>query len=155
MTPGALFPHPEGGRFREAFRSAATVRDGSRAACTHIYFALSAGEVSRFHVVSSDEIWNLYRGAVRLWTWDERTPPVAVELTAAEDRFCHVVPAGVWQAAEPLCSSADGADEVLVGCTVAPGFDFADFSLLRVGTDAAAKLTAARPDLARLLAPAA
>ena len=154
MTPGALLPHPEGGRFREVFRSAATVRGGSRAALTHIYFALSAGEVSRFHRVRSDEVWNLYRGAVRLWTWDETAPPASVDLTAEADRFCHVVPAGVWQAAEPLPPS-DARGDVLAGCTVAPGFEFADFELLRAGTAAAGRLAELRPDLARLLAAAA
>ncbi|QDT14031.1 cupin domain-containing protein [Alienimonas californiensis] len=158
MTPADLLPHPEGGRYREVFRSARTlpvegVRGGERAACTHIYFHLAAGEVSRWHRVTSDEIWNLYRGALRLWVWEEGGDPEAVELSADENRYCHVVPAGVWQAAEPLPASG-GADEALVGCTVAPGFDFADFTMLHEGQPTADGLTAAAPDLARLLAPA-
>ena len=65
MKPVDLIEHPEGGRFREVFRSAATVTraDGDeRAALTHIYFSLNGDEVSRFHKVRSDEVWNLYRG---------------------------------------------------------------------------------------------
>ena len=152
MTPEPLAPHPEGGRFREAFRSERTVRGGARAACTHIYFHLAAGEVSRWHRVTSDEIWNLYRGGVRLWVWEEEGEPRSIDLTAEQNRFCHVVPAGVWQAAEPLGDSGDD-EGVLVGCTVAPGFDFADFTMLHVGDPTAGRLTALRPDLARLLAP--
>ncbi|MFH5803976.1 cupin domain-containing protein [Alienimonas sp. DA493] len=148
MTPADLLPHPEGGRYREVFRSADTVRGGERAACTHIYFHLAAGEVSRWHRVTSDEVWNLYRGALRLWLWEEGGEPEAVELSADENRFCCVVPAGVWQAAEPL------GEDALVGCTVAPGFDFADFAMLHENDPPAAPLTAAAPELARLLAPA-
>ena len=153
MRPHDLAPHPEGGRFREVFRSAATVRDGSRAACTHIYFHLAAGEVSRWHRVTGDEVWNLYRGGVRLWTWDESGEPVSTDLTAEGNRFCHVVPAGVWQAAEPLPTSRDDGG-ALVGCTVAPGFDFEDFRMLPEGEPTANRLAERRPDLARLLAPA-
>ena len=146
--PADLAPHPEGGRYQEVFRSEHTARGGSRAACTHIYFHLAAGEVSRWHRVQSDEIWNLYRGGVRLWVWEEAGEPRSIDLTAEQNRFCHVVPAGVWQAAEPL------GEQVLVGCTVAPGFDFADFTMLHVGDPAADGLSSLRPDLARLLAPA-
>ncbi|NNJ24926.1 cupin domain-containing protein [Alienimonas chondri] len=155
MTPADLAPHPEGGRFREVFRSARTLRGagpagGDRSACTHIYFHLAAGESSRWHRVTSDEVWNLYRGALRLWVWDEgeEDGPISIDLTADEGRFCHVVPAGVWQAAEPL------SGETLVGCTVAPGFDFADFTMLHEGDPAADRLSILHADLARLLAPA-
>ena len=80
MQPIDLIDHPEGGRFREVFRSAARVTTGageSRSALTHIYFELRRGEVSRFHRVRSDEVWNLYQGdGLRLITlgWQrERT----------------------------------------------------------------------------------
>ena len=149
LRPVDLAPHPEGGRFREVYRSAdrVTAAGGAdRAAVTHIYFELRDGEVSRFHRVSSDEVWNLYRGdGVRLFQWDGAGGPVeTVELSAAADTFCHVVPAGRWQAAEPT------GGPVLVGCTVAPGFEFADFELLRPGP-VADGLAAARPDLGRLV----
>jgi predicted cupin superfamily sugar epimerase len=124
-----LIEHPEGGRFHEVFRSPKTLSlaDGrDRSALTHIYFHLAAGEVSRFHRVEQDEVWNLYQGGpLRLWLIDEADPtPQSIFLSAADLKFCAVIPAGVWQAAEPLHG------EALVGCSVAPGFDFDDFSLL-------------------------
>lgn len=124
-----LTEHPEGGRFREIHRSETplSLPDGrTRPALTHIYFHLAPGEVSAFHRVEQEEVWNLYRGtALRLWLADETAHTVtSLTLSAAESRFCHVIPPGIWQAAEPM------EDEILVGCTVAPGFDFQDFSLL-------------------------
>ena len=129
MKPIDLIEHPEGGRFREVYRSAVSVSRGSgegRTALTHIYFSLDAGEKSRFHKVTSDEVWNLYSGAgLRLYEWDgSDTPPVMITLSAKENRYCHVIRAGYWQAAEPI----DGV--VLVGCSVAPGFEFEDFTLI-------------------------
>lgn len=129
MKPIDLTEHPEGGRFREVYRSPMTVTHPGgqlRAALTHIYFSLNPGEVSRFHKVTSDEVWNLYQGeGLRLHLWDgTQQPPVSVVLSADANRFCHVIPAGIWQAAEPL------SGPVLVGCSVAPGFDFSDFTLL-------------------------
>ncbi|MGE0547014.1 MAG: cupin domain-containing protein [Kofleriaceae bacterium] len=130
MTPRAqqwidelgLAPHPEGGFFRETFRSAqriATPR-GDRAASTAIYFLLPEASFSAFHRVSSDEVWHLYDGALQLHMIDDRGATL-VNLT--QQRPQAVVPAGVWQAARPLGSHA------LCGCTVAPGFEFADFEL--------------------------
>ena len=126
------------------YRSAAFVSTPaglSRTALTHIYFALAPGEVSRFHKVASDEVWNLYRGAgLRLYLWDGRhTPPLSVTLSSENNQFCYVVPANTWQAAEPV------SDEVLVGCTVAPGFDFADFTLLDSAAEDAKRLVATAP----------
>lgn len=124
-----LQPHPEGGRFREVFRSPNTVRTSggkSKSALTHIYFELDEGEKSRFHRVEQEEVWNLYRGkGLRLWVIDPETKRVSShELSQAANQFCFVIPAGHWQAAEPL----DG--KVLIGCSVAPGFEFEDFELL-------------------------
>jgi predicted cupin superfamily sugar epimerase len=151
MRPENLTAHPEGGRFREVHRSAAVVRtdDGrERSALTHIYFALAAGEVSRFHRVASDEVWNLYRGdGVVLLLWDGGTQvPLRIELSAASGEFCHVVPAGWWQAAAPL------GGEVLVGCSVGPGFDFADFTLLTSDRPEAARLRGHGAEFARFVA---
>jgi len=150
MKPIDLMEHPEGGRFREVFRSDATVTTAggdSRSALTHIYFSLSRGEVSRFHRVSSDEVWNLYRGeGIRLYIWDgSDSLPVCIELSKAGNTFCHVVPAGAWQAAEPI-----GAD-VLVGCSVGPGFEFDDFELIDPLSEEAALLQAADPSLSRFV----
>jgi hypothetical protein len=151
MDPIDLVEHPEGGRFREVFRSPRLVTSPlgrRRAALTHIYFSLQPGEVSRLHRVSADEVWNLYRGELRLFCWcGGDTPPERVVLSAAAARFCHVVPAGSWQAAEPL------AGEVLVGCSVAPGFSFADFELLHSGSETAGRIVGLEPAMARFLAP--
>nr|WP_319392373.1 cupin domain-containing protein [uncultured Desulfobacter sp.] len=147
LTPDDLVEHPEGGRYREVFRSDCTVSkdDGSgKPALTHIYFSLNANEVSRFHKVTSDEIWNLYQGeGIRLFLWDEtEAPPQCVTLSAKENCFCHVVPAGVWQAAAPI------SETVLVGCSVAPGFEFSDFTLMEHESEEAEKLVSSAPELA-------
>ncbi len=151
MQPIDLVEHPEGGRFREVFRSARAVtnpRGQSRAALTHIYFGLRRGEVSRLHRVSADEVWNLYRGELRLTCWrGDDGPPERILLSAAANRFCHVVPAGCWQAAEPL------VEDVLAGCSVAPGFTFDDFELMRRGTETARRIVGIEPGMARFLAP--
>lgn len=148
IKPTGLIEHQEGGRFREVFRSARVVttdRGEQRSALTHIYFALDPGEGSRFHKVDSDEVWNLYRGEeLRLYLWDgTANPPDVVTLSAEDNCFCHVVPAGTWQAAEPV------AGGVLVGCSVAPGFEFADFELIRPDSAEARLLIAFDPALAR------
>jgi uncharacterized protein len=150
ILPTGLQAHPEGGRFREVYRSARTVstRDGAtRSAMTHIYFSLGPGEVSTFHKVLSDEIWNLYQGSgLNLYLWDgSATPSRRITLSAAGNCFCHVVPAGVWQAAEPL------DDTVLVGCSVAPGFEFTDFHLMAAGSADAKRLIAVSPEMARFI----
>jgi predicted cupin superfamily sugar epimerase len=128
VTRLGLRPHPEGGWYRELHRSAQTVtRDGTtRAALTSIYFLLAAGQHGRWHVVASDEAWHhLVGDPLELLSWD----PVArvagrALLGPLQAEGCApfaLVPAGVWQAARPLGRHA------LVGCTVGPGFDFADF----------------------------
>ena len=127
--PAKMEKHPEGGAFREVFRSGqrvTTVDGRNRCAATHIYFSLESGEVSVFHRVSSDEIWNLYRGdGLTLYLLPQEGAQLEkIELSAKSCRYCHVVPAGWWQAAVPL------AGKVLVGCTVAPGFEFEDFEIM-------------------------
>ncbi len=129
MKPVELNAHPEGGRFQEVFKSDATVTTGSgqiRSALTHIYFSLNPGEVSRFHKVSSDEVWNLYQGnGIHLYIWDgSENPPSVMELSVRSNCFCHVVRAGHWQAAKPI------SDTILAGCSVAPGFEYSDFELI-------------------------
>ena len=116
-----LLPHPEGGFYRETFRSGLTLDlpDGRRrAASTAIHYLLPAGTWSTWHRVASDEVWHHYDGgALRLHLLGLGTRRLHRDEPQA------VVAAGVWQAAEP----EDGA--VLCGCTVAPGFDFADFEM--------------------------
>ena len=121
-----LKPHPEGGHFRETFRDARTDANG-RAASTAIYFLLAKGERSRWHRIDAAELWHYYAGA-----------PLVLEITdgsgavrrmklgpdiAAGERPQGIVPAGHWQAAESL------GEWTLVGCTVAPGFEFASFEV--------------------------
>lgn len=127
-----LVPHPEGGYFAEVHRSASSVQPlddrSSRHALTTIYFLLTAGDVSRWHRVRSDEVWHFYEGdPLHLWLADENFAQVRrVVLGPAEGdaRPVAVAPADSWQAAR-----STGAF-TLVGCTVGPGFEFADFELL-------------------------
>lgn len=131
-----LGPHPEGGWFRETYRSSVTFEpdgyDGPRAAATAIYYLLQPGEESRWHVVASDELWLWHRGGPLELSLggSEREPmrdPHAVVLGGDVDAGQQpqmLVPAGVWQRARPASDEA-----VLVTCVVAPGFDFADFRL--------------------------
>jgi predicted cupin superfamily sugar epimerase len=121
-----LKPHPEGGHFRETFRDD-RVKD-SRAHSTAIYFLLAAGERSHWHRVDAVEVWHYYAGApLRLEIAANRARPIeSITLgadLAAGQRPQAPVPAHAWQAARSL-----GA-WTLVGCTVAPGFDFAGFEL--------------------------
>jgi len=123
-----LAPHPEGGRFRETFRDAAAA--GARGASTAIYFLLRAGERSHWHRVDAVEVWHWHAGApLTLSIADaagRRDLALGVDLRAGE-RPQGIVPAGAWQAAE-----SRGA-WTLVGCTVAPAFDFAGFELAPPG----------------------
>ena len=149
-----LQPHPEGGYYREVFRSPQKVAPldarGARSALTTIDFLLARGQFSAWHRVASDEVWHLLEGGpLRLALMPpERDRIDAVELGVGASTITlrHVVPAGWWQAAEPL------ADFAYVGATVGPGFDFADFSF---GRDAVVEvrdaITRLRPELLRLL----
>lgn len=152
MKPIDLKEHPEGGQFHEVFRSAKTVfmQDGAvRSALTHIYFSLKPGEVSRFHKVASDEVWNLYQGiGVRLYIWEGTdTPPKCVSLSVDNNCFCYVIPAGIWQAAEPI------SEKVLLGCSVAPGFEFSDFALMDQNSEDAKKLISLAPEMGKYIIP--
>jgi len=122
-----LKPHPEGGYFRETFRDAGGAAS-TRAHSTAIYYLLARGERSHWHRVDATEVWHWYAGA-----------PLALEIAASGhgtserlllganltngERPQAIVPAHAWQAAESL------GDWTLVGCTVAPGFDFAGFEM--------------------------
>lgn len=126
----ALEPHPEGGHFRETFRDAAP--EGGRPASTLIYFLLRRGERSHWHKVDAAEAWHHYAGApLRLSTAPSDAGPVTHQMLGSDlgagERPQAVVPAHHWQAAESL-----GA-WTLAGCTVAPGFDFAGFTLAPPG----------------------
>ena len=120
-----LQPHPEGGYYRETFRDVPA--PGHRAASTAIYFLLKAGAPSRWHRVDAAEGWHFYAGApleLMIEQGGARSMHlVGNDLTAGERPQC-IVPAGAWQAAR-----SRGA-WTLVGCTVAPGFDFAHFEVI-------------------------
>jgi predicted cupin superfamily sugar epimerase len=120
-----LKPHPEGGHYRETFRD--SVANQGRAASTAIYFLLAAGEESRWHRIDSVEIWHWYGGAPLLLSVSvDGLELVRLRLgtdLAAGERPQAFVPGGAWQTAKSL-----GA-WTLVGCTVAPGFDFEKFEL--------------------------
>ena len=148
-----LQPHPEGGHFRETFRSAELVQPAdarpARSALTTIDFLLARGECSAWHRVRSDEVWHLLEGTpLRLWLMSPSLDAVeAVTLGRVDADGTaprHTVPAHWWQAAEPL------GDFAYVGATVGPGFDFADFDFLRDDAAASACLATLRPDLVRL-----
>lgn len=137
-----LTAHPEGGHFREIFRSSEHVKPldqrPTRVALTTIYFLLSAGEISRWHRVASDEVWHFYEGEpLELFISDPALAAIRRVVLGPLDRSAEpacVVPAHAWQAARPL-----GA-YTLAGCTVGPGFDFADFTMLRDDPAAEASL---------------
>ena len=124
-----LEPHPEGGWFRETFRDAAHTEGRSHG--TAIYYLLKAGEASHWHRVDAAEIWHWYAGealALKL-SHDGETSQInhlGPDLAAGAQPQL-IVPKGVWQAAEPLGAFT------LVGCTVAPGFDFAGFEMAPKG----------------------
>jgi uncharacterized protein len=124
-----LQAHPEGGHYRETFRDAAGGASG-RAYSTAIYFLLRAGEASRWHRVDAVEVWHWYAGAPLLLTVADTSGRRDVRLGAdlnAGERPQAVVPAYAWQQAQSL-----GA-WTLVGCTVAPAFEFAGFEMAPAG----------------------
>jgi predicted cupin superfamily sugar epimerase len=122
-----LAPHPEGGWYREVHRSALQITGprGPRAALTTIYYLLEHAQRSRWHVVDADEIWHFYEGApLELFTYDPATRHLTRTVLALSGNGgvpVGVVPAGVWQAARSL------GLYTLTGCSVGPGFEFADF----------------------------
>ncbi len=119
--------HPEGGWYRETWRHPRLVDTprGPRSLATSVSFLLLPGERSAWHRVASDELW-LWQGGgpIRLVLGGDGERPEPGEPVVLASGGQQLVPAGVWQAAEPA-----GGRAVLVGCVVSPGFDFADFSL--------------------------
>ncbi len=127
-----LAPHPEGGFYRESFRApAAGGADGERGASTAIYYLLRQGELSAWHRVDADEVWHHYAGApLELNLSPDGRQRSVVRLgpdLAAGERPQAVVPAGAWQSARSL------GEWTLVGCTVAPAFQFSGFEMAPPG----------------------
>ena len=132
-----LEPHPEGGWYRETYRAAETIPraglparfSGARPLATAIYFLLTADTFSALHRIRSDELWHFHAGGALTLHLVEpegayRRLRLGPDLAAGES-FQATVPAGCWFGAEVAAPGGFA----LVGCTVAPGFDFADFEL--------------------------
>lgn len=129
--------HPEGGYFAETYRSAERILhsalpsrfSGDRSFSTGIYFLLENHHFSAFHRIQADEMWHFYAGGpLNVYVIHEDGNLEIIKLGANPDNgevFQAVVPAGTWFGSKPAAES----DYSLVGCTVAPGFDFADFEL--------------------------
>lgn len=132
-----LRPHPEGGYYRETYRAQEVVApdglperyDGPRCWCTAILFLLPRGEISAFHRLRSDELWHYHAGArleICMLAQDGSLRSLALGPDASlGEQFQAVVPGGTWFAARTRGPQAWS----LVGCTVAPGFEFSDFEL--------------------------
>lgn len=133
-----LTPHPEGGYYAETYRSAESVSNealparfgGERSFSTGIYFLLESHHFSAFHRIKSDEMWHFYAGdALEIFVIEEVSRDLKVIRLGSNpdngETFQAVVPAGAWFGSRP----AKGSAYALVGCTVAPGFDFADFEM--------------------------
>lgn len=130
-------PHPEGGYFAETYRAAETIPQaalpqrfgGDRAFSTAIYFLLESHHISALHRIQADEVWHFYAGGtLEVFVIAPTGELSLIRLGNNPERgevFQAVVPAGCWFGSKP----ATGTDFSLVGCTVAPGFDFADFEM--------------------------
>jgi hypothetical protein len=136
-----LLPHPEGGFFRQTYAAAEQISkealperfEGSRSFSTAIYFLLPFGNFSAFHRIKSDEVWHFYEGcALHIHVihpnGDYECLKLGSDMINGES-YQLVVPANAWFASEPV---GDAGSFALVGCTVAPGFDFEDFELAEV-----------------------
>jgi predicted cupin superfamily sugar epimerase len=135
-----LKAHPEGGYFKEYYRSSETISQqalpvrfkGDRCFSTSIYFLLPYGSISRLHRIAADEIWHFYLGGplelLQLFPEGKIEKIVLGQDVEAGQMLQHVVPAGCWFGATPV----EGSTYSFVGCTVAPGFDFDDFEMADV-----------------------
>ena len=132
-----LAPHPEGGWFRQTYKSKEFIIaealperfGGTRVCSTAIYFLLGQGNFSAFHRIKSDECWHFYAGDPLLiyiieQNGELKTIPLGKDFGNGQS-FQYVVPANCWFAGRP----AAGSEYCFVGCTVSPGFEFEDFEL--------------------------
>lgn len=139
-----LQPHPEGGFFKETYRSPVTVispvSGQPRSASTAILFLVTTSNVSRMHRIASDEMWHFHNlgGSLTVVELDPETKRLTRTTLGADiasgERLQHLVKAGTWfgcysNPTAAATSSPPSSSYSLVGCTVAPGFDFADFEL--------------------------
>lgn len=144
-----LQTHPEGGWYSEIYRSQQIVISGtqSRSAMTSIYFLLAEEQVSRWHCVDADEAWHFYEGSTLelLVSRPDFSRIEIISLGEVRDnkKPIHIVPAGWWQAARST------GEYSLVGCTVAPGFEFSGFRFLN--EEEKRVMSGLRPDTSRFL----
>jgi uncharacterized protein len=134
-----MLPHPEGGYYKETYRSAEWIHqyglpdrfDGNRYFGTAIYFLLDQGNYSAFHRIKSDETWHFYAGqTLEIFVLHDNGELQIIQLgnqIQKGETFQATVPAGAWFASRPAANTSFS----LVGCTVAPGFDFEDFELAK------------------------
>lgn len=134
-----LQPHPEGGWYKETYRSHETIPatalpgrfSGERNFSTAIYFLLEQGNFSAFHKIKSDECWHFYAGyTLNVYVLHNDGQLEIIKLgndIAKGELFQYVVPANCWFASRP----AAGSEFCFVGCTVSPGFDFTDFEMAK------------------------
>ena len=134
-----LIPHPDGGYYKEAYRSLEAIPQtglperfiGERFFSTAIYFLITQGNFSAFHRIKSDECWHFYAGdTLYIHVIDPDGKYTLLKLGSnieKEETFQAIVSTGSWFASE----NAPGGVYSFVGCTVAPGFDFADFKLAK------------------------
>ena len=145
----ALVPHPEGGFYREVFRSPRRVLAPGgveRSALTTIEFLLVDRGHSRWHRVLQDEIWSFHEGSpLELFVLGAGVERVLLGPASGDVRPTWVVPAGHWQAARTT------GDYSLVGCAMGPGFEFEEFTLMRDDPETSATLRARHPELAELI----
>ncbi len=139
VTHYQMLPHPEGGYFKETYRSSERIPhlglpnrfEGDRYFGTAIYFLLDQGNFSAFHRIKSDETWHFYAGqALEIFVLHDSGELQMILLgnqIQTGETFQATVPAGAWFASRPAANTSFS----LVGCTVAPGFDFADFELAK------------------------
>ena len=133
----SLLPHPEGGWYKQTYKSNEEIAasalperfKGQRSFSTAIYFLLEKGNFSAFHRIKSDECWHFYAGdPLLIYIIDESGELKTITLGNEFEKgqfFQFIVPANCWFASKP----APGSEYCFVGCTVSPGFDFADFEL--------------------------
>jgi predicted cupin superfamily sugar epimerase len=134
-----LLPHPEGGWYKETYRSKATIissdlspeQSGDRSFSTAIYFLLEQGNFSAFHRIKSDECWHFYAGETLVIHMINESGVLTTVRLGSDSRngevYQFVVPANTWFASIPSTTAIFS----FVGCTVSPGFDFIDFELAK------------------------
>jgi len=145
-----LKPYPEGGFYRQVYKDVNEISlpDGrTRKFLTHIYYLLKDEQFSRFHKVPQPEIWHFYAGnRLRVYSVSDDMASLKYTDLGVNDNYYHAVESNCWQAASLLSGGF-----ALVGCTVAPGFEFEDFSFLKDSGDIERKFISLYPHLSYLV----